>query len=336
MSHPTAEQLMDWFDGRLDSTDGSVVASHLRVCAECEELVRQFGDFGTIAEDELPNVLVPAAMQQAFSAQSAPDPTPSQLWYLEWNGEGALVLVLAVRGLEVVVAPVVIGGVDGDESAVRLHAAENPLGVDVVIWLGLETTVPLGVLFACSGSLDDHIYESLVRHTRAGGVAIGSAQDHRSLERAELASRLWRLSDAVPITAPGWSVRPLAEYLRRSAVAATDVADKLSLSPSDFTQVSRGTRRLSDSELVKLGQALDVAPEELISEPTSAYMNVAYVLQHPRRRRGLRDRAARVGQGEAQTRAAVAEQVLTMAARSSGSGQQDLDWEQLIDDVLTE
>jgi hypothetical protein len=329
MNHPSDAQLAQWLDG--DALDDAVaVSSHLETCDECQRVASVLRELGTLTPaDAAPIVPIPSSVANAFRSQSVPDPQRGQVWHLEWNGEGVLAFLVDVHDAEAVIAPATVERTMRDERCVVIEGVHSPLGMDTVVWMDLQTSVPLGVLSVFFGTVSGDL------HANASDPAamIETSRDIRAQYRAELASRLWRIADADTIALHGWNVRDLPQRLRERSILPRVVAEQLDMPMNEVTLLTRGHARISDQQLHRLSQLLGIEEDDLIAPPNAEQRRVLAAVQHPRRREALRMRAQRLGVGEGMARADVADRVLAAAARTAGG---DRDVDQLIDDVLAE
>jgi plasmid maintenance system antidote protein VapI len=330
MNHPSDAQLAQWLDGDAPDADAVAMSSHLETCDECQRVASALRDLGTFtSSDAVPPIPIPSVVAGAFRSPSLPDPNSRQLWQLEWNGEGVLALLVDVRDAEVVVAPATVERTMRDKGCVVIDAVRSPLGMETFVWMGLQTSVPLGVLSVFFGTVSGDLH---VDATDDAAV-IRRSHDVRAQYRAELASRLWRIADADTIALHGWNVLDLPQRLRERSLPPRAVAEQLDMPINEVTLLTRGHARISDQQLHRLSELLGVEEDDLIAPPSSEQLHVFVAVQHPRRREALRMRASTLGIGEGMARADVADRVLAAAARTAGG---DRDVEQLIDDVLAE
>ena len=330
MNHPSDAQLAQWLDGDAPDDDAVTVSSHVETCDECQRVARVLREIGTLTPVDAERLLaIPSAVAKAFRSPSLPDPESGQLWHLEWNGEGVLALLVEVRDSEAVVAPATVERAKRDAKCVVIEDGRSPLGMETNVWMGLKTSVPLGVLSVCFGTVSGDPHADVADDE----AVIASVHDIRAQYRAELASRLWRIADAETIALHGWNVRDLPQRLRERSILPRVVAEQLDMPLNEVTLLTRGHARISDQQLRRLSQLLGVEEDDLIAPPSAEQSRVLTAVQQPRRRDAVRRRAHRLGVGEGMARADVADRVLAAAARTAGN---DRDVEQLIDDVLAE
>jgi plasmid maintenance system antidote protein VapI len=345
--HPSDLELVAWADGELAAAEGNVVGAHVEACPACRSLVAELppplpqlaSRSGAATVPALPRSLV-----EVLAAGRVADPAAGQLWQLEWDGRGAVGLIVDVGADTVQVVPAEDDPHLGDAWALLVDEADNPIGLDFVLWSGLAVTVPVRVLNVLLGVVPEPVM-TRVRDALAASAAnqpgapggIGASVCSVLDERAQLAEaikgRFAELAAATWLPAMAGEPANVGELLRAAGLQATQVADHLGLPPKEVLKLVRHQRPLSPEETGPLAALLGVAPSELAAT-VSIPAELVAALDRPQRRSQLRVLAEAAGTREAAFRRAEALAILPMAARRAGAPGAGPDWEQLVEDRL--
>jgi transcriptional regulator with XRE-family HTH domain len=346
-AHPSDLELVAWADGDLAGAESIVIGTHIDTCPACQGLIAGLQPPlpPPASRPAAPNTeVLPGSLMEVLAARCVADPGAGQLWQLEWDGRGAVGLIVGVDADTVRVVPAEDDPHLGDAWALLLEEADSPIGLGFVLWTGLAVSVPMRVLNVLLGVVPEPVMtgvqDALAARAahRLGaadgiGAPISSVLDERaqlveSIKRrfAELAVATW-----LPATA-GEPVR-VGELLQAAGLQATQVAEHLGLPPREVLKLVRNQRPLSPEEAARLAELLGVAPSTL-GATVSIPAELVAALDRPHRRTQLRALAETAGTSEAAFRRAEALAILPMAARRTGAPDAGPDWEQLVEDRL--
>jgi plasmid maintenance system antidote protein VapI len=281
---------------------------------------------------------------EVLAAGCVADPDAGQLWQFEWDGRGAVGLIVRVDADTLLVVPAEDDPHLGDDWALVLDEADSPIGLSFVLWTGLAVSVPLRVLNVLLGVVPEPVMTGVqdALATRAAhqsgaadgiGAPISSVLDERAQLVESIKRRFAELAAATWLPAAAGEPARIGELLQAAGLQATQVADHLGLPPREVLKLVRNQRPLSPEEAVRLAEVLGVAPSTLgatVSIPTE----LAAALDRPHRRTQLRALAEAARTSEAAFRRTEALAILPMAARRAGAPGAGPDWEQLVEDRL--
>jgi plasmid maintenance system antidote protein VapI len=344
--HPSDLELVAWADGDLAGVESSVIGAHLEMCPACRGLVAGLQPpIPPLApRPSAPKTeVLPGSLMEVLAAGCVADPGAGQLWQLEWEGRGAVGLIVGVDADTVRVVPAEDDPHLGDDWALLLEEAASPIGLGFLLWTGLAVSVPKRVLNVLLGvvpepvmtGVQDALAARAARQSAAAdgiGAPISSVLDERAQLVESINQRFAELAAATWLPAAGEPVR-VGELLQAAGLKATQVADHLGLPPREVLKLVRNQRPLSPEEAVRLAELLGVAPSTLgatLAIPTE----LVAALDRPHRRTRLRALAETAGTSEAAFRRAEALAILPMAARRTGAPNAGPDWEQLVEDRL--
>jgi plasmid maintenance system antidote protein VapI len=345
--HPSDLELVAWADGDLAGVESSVIGAHLEMCPACRGLVAGLQPrlSPSASRPAAPKTeVLPGSLMEVLAAGCVADPGAGQLWQLEWDGRGAVGLIVGVDADTVRVVPAEDDPHLGDDWALLLEEAASPIGLGFVLWTGLAVSVPMRVLNVLLGVVPEPVMTGVqdafaARAANQAGAADGIGAPISSVldERAQLVEGIKRrfaeLAAASWLLAAAGEPARIGELLRAAGLQATQVADHLGLPPREVLKLVRNQRPLSPEEAVRLAELLGVAPSTLgatLAIPTE----LVTALDRPSRRTQLRALAETAGTSEATFRRAEALAILPMAARRTGAPDAGPDWEQLVEDRL--
>jgi plasmid maintenance system antidote protein VapI len=288
--------------------------------------------------------VLPGSLMEVLAAGYVTDPRAGQLWQLEWDGRGAVGLIVGVDADTLLVVPAEDDPHLGDDWALLLDKADSPIGLSFVLWTGLAVRVPLRVLNVLLGVVPEPVLSRVqdalgARAANRLGVADGIGAPISSVldERAQLVEgikqRFAEVAAATWLPATTGEPARIGELLQAARLRASQVADHLGLPPKEVLKLVRNQRPLSPEEAIRLAELLGVAPSTLgatLSVPTE----LVTALDQPHRRTQLRALAEAARTSEAAFRRAEALAILPMAARRAGVPGVGPDWEQLVEDRL--
>jgi hypothetical protein len=309
--HPTDRVLGALVDGTLEARSVDEVQAHVNQCARC----RYRTELAAPAVDAPKPASLPLARLDIPDGDRSRKPTPGDIWRLSWDQDDALAVVWKVEPEEVRVLPVVEPE-DADEWSLLVGADENTLGTELGISVALSTSVSWAVLDAAIGSVDNIAnLESLTHAFKRGddaalhtGEPILHDGDERLVELEEVGDRFARFANipwppvSETIDAPDFEtlLRILGDHLVSRALA-----------------IARDGARPTDEEA-------DLIASVTGQRPTGAPITPELVslLNRPRWKPVVRQRAAARGSGEADARRALADEAAPelLAARGSYGG----------------
>lgn len=194
----------------------------------------------------LSRALAAAAPPAAFldALMELPEPAPGQLWRARRGSRSLLVLICAVDGATVGLAPVTIA--DGSTAdAVELPAASSELAAPLTIWRRLATSVPIRTLEQYNGKLlldypGGDVLDGVVKAGRPGPATV-SATDPTLVLAARMRDTLGMLA-AAPL--PGGTGQ-LPSLLKAAGLAVRDLGELLGVPGATVLGLRRGQQALS-------------------------------------------------------------------------------------------
>jgi plasmid maintenance system antidote protein VapI len=346
-AHPSDLELVAWADGDLAGAESIVIGAHLDTCPACRALIAGLQPPlpPPASRPAVPTTeVLPGSLMEVLAAGCVADPGAGQLWQLEWDGRGAVGLIVGVDADTVLVVPAEDDPHLGDDWALLLDKADSPIGLSFVLWTGLAVSVPMRVLNVLLGVIPKPVMTGVqdalaARAAHQSGAADGIGAPISSVldERAQLVEgikqRFEELAAATWLPAAAGEPARIGELLRAAGLQATQVADHLGLPPREVLKLVRNQRPLSPEEAVRLAELLGVAPSTL-GATLSIPAELVAALDRPHRRTQLRALAETAGTSEAAFRRAEALAILPMVARRTGAPDAGPDWEQLVEDRL--
>jgi plasmid maintenance system antidote protein VapI len=345
--HPSDLELVAWADGDLAGAETSLIGAHVDRCPVCRSLIAglQPPIPHPAFRPAVPKMeVLPRSLMEVLAAGAVTDPGAGQLWQLEWNGRGAVGLIVGLDADTVRVVPAEDDPYLGDAWALLLDEVDSPIGLSFVLWTALAVSVPVRVLNVLLGVVPEpvmaRVQDALAAQTpnRSGaangiGAPISSVLDERAQLVETIKRRFAELAAATWLPATVGEPAKIGELLQAAGLQATQVADHLGLPPKEVLKLVRNQRPLSPEEAVRLAELLGVAPSTLATT-LSIPAELVAALDRPHRRAQLRALAEAAGTTEAAFRRAEALAILPMAARRAGAPEAEPDWEQLVEDRL--
>jgi plasmid maintenance system antidote protein VapI len=345
--HPSDLELVAWADGDLAGAESSVIGAHMDTCPACRALIAGLQPplAPLTSRPAAPTTeVLPESLMEVLAAGCVADPRAGQLWQLEWDGRGAVGLIVGVDADTLLVVPAEDDPHLGDDWALLLDEADSPIGLSFVLWTGQAASVPLRVLNVVLGVVPELVMSRVQdalgaraanRLGAADGVGapISSVLDERAQLVEVIKQRFAELAAATWLPATAGEPARIGELLQAAGLQATQVADHLGLPAREVLKLVRNQRSLSPEEAVRLAELLGVAPSTLgatVSVPTE----LVAALDRPHRRAQLRALAEAARTSEAAFRRGEALAILPMAARRAGAPGAGPDWEQLVEDRL--
>jgi hypothetical protein len=200
--------------------------THLIRCAECRRFVE-----GPVTEHDTDDDLDQAAETAAAQTQGAvssnltsPPPTTAtpaagELWRLLRGNIADLAVLLDSTDTSIDAVPVTVDEHLATASTIVIDAAQNPLGVHLVVWLDLMTPVPFAVCERPVAKLPTDTIEVIrsgITATRTRAVDPGTILDDRSQYGSLVAERFaWLASDTPPRETDGYRDAATAETERQ-------------------------------------------------------------------------------------------------------------------------
>lgn len=323
--HPEDVDLVAFADGLLDDLEARVVADHVAGCSQCAEAIADLdGPFDPVSDV---SVALPADLSSLFQ-DPAGDPQPSELWRLEWDGAGLLAVVLVVEGETIMVAPVTFEE-PNDPVATVVPAGDSPIDAPMYVWHRLTRQVPLGVFLAPAGELPMAYL--------AEEPAAGAFGEDTALLMADLAMTAGALAEAWTLTAAASTPEagaPLPDLLRQHV--PSEIKAATGIATAAVTELRRGDRSPTAEEAELLARYLGV-PADTIRGQVPIPLPLAWAIERPIHRRHIQARAAANRVTELRMRRTVAEGVMPLAARTTGTAERDVAvWDELVRHYLDE
>lgn len=264
-------------------------------------------------------------------AETPPMPERGQVWRARWDKVADVVLLTGVSSATVEAVPLSIETELADDSAVHLSADEQPLGYDVVAWMGLAQSVPVRILDVMLGEVPDATLNGLADRPVAG-VRIVASYDDRGQVRDAIADRLKELATATWLPEDVSHV-DLRELMQARGLTTSQVAKQLGMEPGSVTSIIRGDRSPTGDQAAALAALLQVDNPSAFMAPISA--DLVSVIDLPAYRKRLATLAERQGvPDEAAWRRQVATGELATAARITGGADAKQRWVVLLEDYL--
>ena len=175
--------------------------------------------------------------------------------------------MLAADLSRVHIVPVVVDTDAADESVVWISADDGPLGVELAGWVGLVISVPLGVLHASFGSVSAAAFVQ-VRQVAATERSLVSSSDMIIGGYAHIAAVIGRLSAAKWAEAPAQDPIDLRKRAQDLGISVATLAQGLAVAPGEVTELFRGQRVPSPTEVEALASILQIDVLKLSRTPT--------------------------------------------------------------------
>jgi hypothetical protein len=258
------------------------------------------------------------------------------VWRARWAYISVLVLVVAVRGRDVLAAPVTIDPPAENERSLVLAGSSTAFGVDVTVWADLTGAVPIRVL----ERLVDACSDEIVQWTRSAseghpgdvpagarrGHVISSELDPAALARAELADDLetLRQTPGLPAAAPGEQPRGLASLLRPE-LDLPSLCSALGLPQPEVMKILRGKAPLTAGQIETVARVTGLTAERVAASVRPLPLDLIVKMEHPRWRDTWQERARMHQVSETQARLAGSYGAYSLAARQTGGGAPDWD-----------
>lgn len=259
-----------------------------------------------------------------------------QVWRARWERTTVLLLVIEVGGLAVRAAPLTVDPPAEDSTSVVVDSAATSLGVEVTVWLGLASEVPLRVLDRQVDSWSEDVISQVFAAARSpeehttGGVRAGRAieDDHapEALVRAELADELdaLRRVPGLPVETPGANYPMLASLLGEK-LNLKALREALRLPQPDVMEILRGKFPLTPDLIGKIARATGLPADAVARSARPLPHDLVVLVEHPKWRPALAERAKALGSDEMSARLSAGYGAFALAARETGSGEPD--WE---------
>jgi hypothetical protein len=324
--HPLDLDLVAFTDGDLDPAGTAAIGSHVSGCGRCRSLLADLGPRIELGDMSPPRLDLPFDLAQLFAGKATDDPCPGEIWRVEWDGAGFLVLVLGGGPEAFSVAPVTFEGPE-DLVATEVPPADAPFEIPIYVWHRLSREVPLGVFLAPFGALPMGYLEA--------GPTAATFGSSTALLMADISTAVERLADAVTFDlepAPALA-EALPALLKGHATSEIQKATGIAL--SIITGFKRGDRRATSEEAARLAEYLGVqvsAVSGVIRLPSALIRAV----QRPIHRIAMRLSALRAGVSEMAMRILVAERAYALPARTSGADRDVSAWDEIVSQVLDE
>jgi hypothetical protein len=316
-THPTDRHLAALIDHRLDRGEARDVAHHVRACRRCQLRIGQ-------APDQPAPAVFAVALDIPFAVHEevrTTAPARGDLWRLVWDDAVAVALVWSTEP-EVSVLPL-IDPIDVDGWTVELTEDESSFGVPVAVPVDLLTTVPPNVLDARIGAINNlgPIAERLTALQNGVPTAI-----HRTLVDDDVAEAHENLGELMATFREAtWA--PLA----LSGVAPSFHFDELidaGLEPNRALAIFRGAVASLDE-----ADAIESTTGRRPWLPAIAD-SLRSVIDMPRWKPALRDRARRAGRSEGEERRRVAYHMQPALLAARGTQGRPIPPEVLLAEIL--
>ncbi|WP_158854973.1 hypothetical protein [Saccharothrix deserti] len=259
-----------------------------------------------------------------------------QVWRARWERTVVLLLVTEVGDLAVQAAPLTVDPPAEDSESVVVDSALTALGVEVTVWLGLVSEVPLRVLERQVDSWSEDLISRVSAAARSpedhatGDVRAGRAieDDHApdALVRAELADELDTLREVpgLPVETSDVNYRPLASLLG-SKIDLKALREALRLPQPDVMQIVRGKFPLTPELVEKISRATGLTTAVVARSTKPLPLGLVVLVEHPRWRPVLAKRAKALDVDEMSGRLSAGYGTFALATRETGGGEPD--WE---------
>jgi len=312
--HPSARNLARLADGLLDAFDSGEVRLHVDICVLCSGYMV---NLLTIAAAQT-GVRTPTVEPvRAWVEVPASDPEAGEIRRLTWDSVAELALVVRTADDSVLVRPILSDGVAVDAISQQMECklGQQPAALGVLtcaMWLSPAAfDVVVGHCLADVVSPD----EIVVSDELGDWIATRVGDDDNAVELVDGLVEGFEALAAANSWAPSSGARPL------SAEQLMDAG----LTPGRALQVVRGDAATSDEAEVLREHGLD-AGSDLPN-------NVRSLLNRPKFKRSIRNRALQNEISEAAARLSIAQQLrLPVAARTLDG--RELPLEQRLEELL--
>lgn len=331
--HPDDLTLADYVDGLLDELSSRRVRDHVDSCAICRRATAtisavQLPDLPPLHAVDLPTV--PSRLRSAAPAARTAPFEPGQLWRVVWQDRTLLVAVVDRPTGDARVPVVAAAAVDRDTDdggAVEVPAAQARLGFRLRLH-------PAG-----RASLPGFVFDILLAELAPLPQLRDGADELHPLDPARLAgdalaAQLDWFADATWLPETSQPTSTITKMAVRAGLTAPQVAEDLDVPLPRAVQILRGAAEPTAEERIGLARLLGVPVDEIAVDLSALPDGLVRHLSDPALRPRLRARARRQNIDEAAAMRQVAVTALRPAARRVGRAKADLDWRQVIDDIL--
>ncbi|MEU3516717.1 hypothetical protein ABZ770_15715 [Streptomyces sp. NPDC006654] len=283
-----------------------------------------------------PRALSEAGLRERFGDPAQVELEGGQVWRARWEDVSVLVLVLDVGTHEVSAVPVTIDPQGEDENSVVVDGSRTAFDVDVTVWTGLASNIPVRVLERVVDAWGEDLLECTVARIqgRSGPVAAGvreglpirSALEPAAEVRADVADDLeyLRRAPGLPVEEAGQPAETLASLLGDRLDLAL-LCNALQLPQPQVMKLLRGKTPLSPDQIDTVASATGLAAEQIARMVRPLPADLVYLVEHPRWRSVWVRQAQRMGVSETQARLSGGYGAFALAARQTGGG--PTDWE---------
>jgi len=257
-----------------------------------------------------------------------------QIWRATWDDISLLILVADVEHAEIDAVAVTLDPGAEDEESIVLEPALTAFGVEVTLWVGLRTSLPIRVLDEIIDEIPDRVIDWATasktdsRFPTPEGAQVGRPPanlfDSSVTIRAGVEDDLeaLRAAPALPVAkGPEKSTRTLASILGRAADLNVLVGalSHLGFSQSDVMSLLRGKRPLTPDVVDVVAHVTGVEPALIAEAIQPLPAEFVEEVDHPRWRPLWRERVQDEGLDEATARLRVSYEMFALAARQTGS-----------------
>lgn len=333
-AHPDDLTLADFVDGLLDELSRRRIRDHVDSCAICRKATGAISavrlpDLSPLDAADLPTV--PTQLLSAVAAARTAPFQPGQLWRVAWKDRTLLVAVVdrptAHARIPVVAAAAADSEAD-DGGAVELSAAQARLGFRLRLHRGATASLPA------------FVFDVLLAELAAVPQLRDYADELHPLDPARLAgdalaAQLDWFVDATWLPETSQPTQAITTQAVAAGLTALQVAQNLDVPLPRAVQLLRGTAEPNSHERNALARLLSVPAHEIALDLSDVPDDLVHHLSDPALRPRLRARARRLEIDETAVMRQIAITALRPAARRAGRIGADLDWRQVIDDILS-
>lgn len=276
----------------------------------------------------LSRALAAAAPPRAFLDALADDLSevvPGQLWRARRGSRSLLVLICAVDGAVVQLAPVTID--DGSNAdAVDLPASASELAAPLTVWPYLSASVPMRTLEQYSGQLmldypGGDVLDGVIKAGRPG-PATASATDPTLVLAARMLDTLDELATAPLPRGTG----ELPSLLKGAGLGVRELGELLQVPGAAVLELRRGQRAISGEQAQTLAPMVGRGEEELLAANPSPPEPLVVWMSRPPQRRRVAKLAKAKGLDEDRAFAHATFSSFALAARTAGDRDDESVW----------
>ena len=259
-----------------------------------------------------------------------------QVWRAAWEHTSVLVLIVETSASNFTVAPLTIDPSAEDEECLVLDSAATVFGVEVTVWVGLISELPVRVLDTALDQLPSTLIDFILDFSHSGAIdppplvrvgrATESAFDSANEVRADIVDDMQELRDSptLPVET-GEPNPPLTDILGKGFKVSKLVADlqPFGLDQSAVMDLMRGKRPVNLEQAEAVAQSTGTSTETVLRSVQALPDGFVSEVERPHWRSIWRERARKDQVDETTARLRASYEFFAKAARQTGAAAPD-------------